>query len=42
MSEDMIEVVFENEEATGGGYVESVDLDRASGVAVITFEDSQG
>ena len=38
----MIEVVFESEEATGGGYVESVDFDKDSGVAVITFEDSQG
>ena len=42
MTDDVIEMLFESERLTGGGAVQSVKLDRAKSVAVVTFEDPAG
>lgn len=33
---------FENTRRSGGGYVESVEIQRDNGVAFVTFEDASG
>ena len=42
MTDDVIEMLFASERLTGGGAVQSVKLDRAKSVAVVTFEDPAG
>ena len=42
VTDDVIEMLFESERLTGGGAVQSVKLDRAKSVAVVTFEDPAG
>ena len=42
VNDEEMEMLFENKGKTGGGDVSGVKLDRASGVAVVTFEDTAG
>ena len=42
VTDEEIEMLFENKGKTGGGDVSSVKLDRTSGIAVVTFEDTAG
>ena len=41
-TEDSLLNYFENWRRSGGGYVESVEIQRDNGVAFVTFEDASG
>lgn len=41
-TEDILEMLFENEPQSGGGPVESVTLDKSSSSGVVCFEDPAG
>ncbi|XP_013401660.1 poly [ADP-ribose] polymerase 14 isoform X2 [Lingula anatina] len=40
-SDDSLEMLFESKKRSGGGEIEDINIDRASGVAVITYKDHE-
>jgi hypothetical protein len=42
ITEDTLQLLFENEKRSGGGPIEEVFIDKQSGTAAITFESREG